>query len=545
MTAARRIPDALSPAAERLLEMADDVAAGLRQGARSHVTSGRERAVLRLLGVSGLDRTGRPLAAEVVDRFVAGDRARLATGVGLPFALALDEYDTTPGQLALDVAAGLVDLAAEAALLAQPERLAAAQGRLTALVDAAAERIDANRVARAELRRALGEAGRPWLGVELRETEVGAALGELAARCRDGADLVRVAVPVGRELASELGAHGRSVAHWQPPTPSERGAPPADEPVPAGSQRGLARLRDGLDRQAVERGAYLRLAIAPSALAGPEGALVAAVERADLLELDPMHDIVAVGVDPNRALADLVPVAALCRRAEVPIVLGPGPLVVGPELAAGRPADEATRAGRAFALQLLAARLLAGLGLEPHLVVAGGLAPWTLGEPAGVALALAGLAVREATLAGHDLAFVESPSDAPDASGRWIALIAAISPVGRTAVVLLAADDTRAATHGLRAAATVSAELVGSLEPGGLAGLAADHAAGLLRAADETLRRLRAEGFAWLQQATPAPGIGATATVGAAVNGPAPGSLGGGAVASRSGSGDATVRLLG
>ncbi|HEX9549592.1 MAG TPA: lysine 5,6-aminomutase subunit alpha, partial [Candidatus Limnocylindrales bacterium] len=133
---------------DRLRALASTLAADLGAVATASRTLGRERAALRLIGVTGIDREGRPLAGEVVDRYVGGDRSRLASGVALPFAMALLEYDVAPQQLALDVAGGTVDLAMEAELLGQAPRREAATSLLGQLVTAALERIDANRTAR-------------------------------------------------------------------------------------------------------------------------------------------------------------------------------------------------------------------------------------------------------------------------------------------------------------------------------------------------------------------------------------------------------------
>ena len=70
--------------------------------------------MLRLFGVTGLDRSGRPLAGAAVDRWLAGARDGLSGGIALPFAMALLEYDLEPQQLALDVSSGAVDLELEA-----------------------------------------------------------------------------------------------------------------------------------------------------------------------------------------------------------------------------------------------------------------------------------------------------------------------------------------------------------------------------------------------------------------------------------------------
>ena len=49
--------------------------------------------MLRMLGVDGLDRLGRPLAASLLERYCGSDPGRLARGVILPFVVALLEYD--------------------------------------------------------------------------------------------------------------------------------------------------------------------------------------------------------------------------------------------------------------------------------------------------------------------------------------------------------------------------------------------------------------------------------------------------------------------
>ena len=62
----------------------------------------------------------------------------------------------------------------------------------------------------------LGEADRPWLGVTLREPEVEAALEEAANLIAAGIDLIRIEIPIGRELADRLTNAGLDVPIWQP-----------------------------------------------------------------------------------------------------------------------------------------------------------------------------------------------------------------------------------------------------------------------------------------------------------------------------------------
>ena len=67
------MPDDLGPL-DRLLERAETLAGAWTARARGSTTVGRERALLRMFGISGLDTAGRPLAWAVVDRYLAGGR---------------------------------------------------------------------------------------------------------------------------------------------------------------------------------------------------------------------------------------------------------------------------------------------------------------------------------------------------------------------------------------------------------------------------------------------------------------------------------------
>ena len=114
-------------ATDRLLGLADTLAGSWGARARATTSAGQERAVLRLFGVSGLDRAGRPLAGATVDRWLAALPGGLGGGIALPFAMALLEYDLDPIQLAQDISSGAVDLALEAELLRRPDRRAVAE----------------------------------------------------------------------------------------------------------------------------------------------------------------------------------------------------------------------------------------------------------------------------------------------------------------------------------------------------------------------------------------------------------------------------------
>jgi hypothetical protein len=483
-----------------LFARAETLAGAWGARARASTTVGQERALLRLYGVHGLDRAGRPLAGTAVDRWRAGAPEALPAGITLPFAMALLEYDLQPQQLALDVASDAIDLALEAELLREPDRRAVAEAEARRLVAGALERIDANRTARLEILALLGDRGRPWLGTTLVEPDVESALEESARLVGAGADLLRIEVPVGRELVDRLHDAGIDVAEWQPRDHPGRPADrTAGEPVPVGSQRGLAELRRAIDEVAAERRGYIRLATAAPALGVPEGAVVAGFERIDIVEADPMTEIVAGGVDPDRALSDHAFAHRLHRRAGTLVAIGAGPLVVAPDLSSGQPSDPATRAGRALALQLMAAAFARGNGLPPEQVVLGAFPAWLADESAPGARVVAEVTLRRALFTGHPLTFDE-PITSTDRSAVWPALVAAALPfAGPTSfVVRHPAKDAAAAqriAREARAAAAVAAEVASSTAPRPLAGTALDHARAVVAAAGTTLDLLADQGW--------------------------------------------------
>lgn len=494
---------------DRLVTQADALAGAWAARARVSTTIGQERAILRLFGVHGLDAAGRPLAGATIDRWLAGDPRGLATGIALPFAMALLEYDLDPQQLAMDVSSGAIDLALEAELLREADRRAVAETEASRLAAAAVDRIDAQRTVRLETLGVLGDAPRPWLGATLREPEVEGALEESAALIAAGIDLIRIEVPIGREWADRLTSTGREAPEWRPR--EDAGRPAERErsgPAPSGSQRALTQLREAVDQAAAERRAYARLATDVPALGAPEGSVVAAFERIDIIASDPMAEIVADGIEPDRALADHAFAHRVASRAATAILIGSGPLVVAPDLSAGLPSDPPTRAGRALALQLLGVTLARSEGLPADQIIVGALPAWLTDEPAPAARAIAEVMVRRALFPGHPLGFVEPPTE-PYRSVLWPYVQAAASVyAGDIALVLratsLRVDDAAGAARAARAASLVASDVATATEPGALTGVALDHARGMVAAALATLDGLAEHG--WRTVAGEAPG---------------------------------------
>jgi len=491
------VTDPLAASLDRVLRLAGDLAGAWGARARASTTLARQRAILRLFGVSGLDHAQASLASSVVERALGNDPARLGGGIALPFAVALLEYDVTPQQLALDVASGAIDLALEAQLLNDPGRRAAAEAEARRLVALAVERIDANRTARRETLDVLGDAPRPWVGVTLAAPGLDVAPDEAAALVAAGADLLRVRVPAIRELVLRLHDRGVEPPDWRP-HPSgghQRDEDPAE--VPAGSQRALAALRARVDEAAAEAGRYVRLSSATSALAAPEQALVAALERIDVVETDPITEIVDDGVDPGRALADSAFAHLLLRRASARVMVGPGPLIVAPDLARGVPPDAGMRAGRAFAMQALAIAFALGDGIPGWQIIAGALPPWLAEERDPATQALAAVALQRAAWPELSLAF-EEPAPSGRAVARWPILLAmGLAIAGPSAVVVrrTAAGELGPVVESTRAIAALVAELAAGPSEALARPAVAAHASALLAAAAYTLERLRDAGW--------------------------------------------------
>ena len=237
-------------------------------------------------------------------------------------------------------------------------------------------------------------------------------------------------------------------------------------------------------------------------LGAPEGAVVAGFERIDVARSDPLVEIVDGHVAPDRALADHAFAQGLLARAGVAIVIGPGPLVVGPDLARGVPSDPAIRAGRALALQLVAVALARGNGLPADQVLVGGLTPW-LADGTPVARAAGEIALRRALLPRHGLVFDEpQPVRAGWRSGRRSSAGSSREP-RRTATVRHRPDlrTIRAS----RVAAAVATDLGTALEPGALVARARPRP-GCADAAARALEQMADQGWRAVIGDTPAPG---------------------------------------
>ena len=460
------------------------LAAPIVREARGSTSPACERALLRLFGVAGLDRAGRPLALQVVERF-AEDPERLARGIALPFAVAALEYDLGPQQLALEVASGHVDLALEAELLSEPDKRGAAEDLVGRWLSASWERFDANRTARSELLDVLGDPGMPWIGAELEPAAAGDAATAVRQLVGSGADLVRIPVPRDRELRRGLGED------------LDRAEDLGEAPLaPSGSQRGLGLVRSTIDEAAAEAGRYVRLATRALGLAAPDQAVVAGLERVDIVYSDPIEAIVEFGIDPARAFTDHAFALELLARAGAALALGPGPVVVAPEMTRREPLRAPTRAGRSLAMQALNVAVSRRCLTAAQDILVSALPADLLLAPAGLRHGLAEVELRRLLLPDHGLVF-EEPVGA-EAMPRWPPALTAWCCAGSTPALVMRRTSLGAATvpaDELRAAVEAAGSLATSRTIGELRGEVLEYALASLEVALQTLDDLAARGW--------------------------------------------------
>ena len=313
--------------------------------------------MLRMFGVTGLDRSGRPLAAEVVDRYVsrparpARRRGRPPVRRGPPRV----RDDAAGARPRHRVRCGRPGSRGRGPARQRAARRRRGHGPRARHLGARADRRQPDRPARAargHRRRgqAVGRGARWHRRASVLGTREAIALAASGRRRHPGQ---RPGHPRARRPAPRRGRRRPVLAAAT--GSGQRGVETetAAEPAPAGSQRGLAELR-----QAVDGGGRRAASLRP---AGDGGAATrrARAGRRRRVRADRHRRRRRRRRDRRRERRPGPGARRPCLRppAHRPFgrtaLVGPGPLVVGPDLSRGVPSDATTRAGRALALQLV------------------------------------------------------------------------------------------------------------------------------------------------------------------------------------------------
>jgi beta-lysine 5,6-aminomutase alpha subunit len=251
--------------------------------ARSHTTVSVERAVLRLAGLSGADPEGTPWVNWLVDAVRA--EVGLAHGVALPaFHAAIRETEGDLALLAQKAAAGSVRFT----LPEGPAATAAGRAARRA-VAAGIRRVDRRRAERDRLVRRHGDPPqRPWLYLIVATGDIYEDIVQAKAAAHAGADVIAV-----------IRSTGQSLLDYVP-----EGATREGYAGTYATQANFALMRAALDEASRELGRYVRLTNYASGLCMPEIAVLAGLERLDMMLNDSMYGILFRDINPIRTFVD-------------------------------------------------------------------------------------------------------------------------------------------------------------------------------------------------------------------------------------------------
>ncbi|MDG4787165.1 lysine 5,6-aminomutase subunit alpha [Micromonospora sp. WMMD1102] len=260
--------------------------------ARCHTTVSVERAVLRLAGVTGADPDGIPWVNRLLDAVVVD--VGLRHGVAVPvFDALLRELGSAPATA--DVGAALTLLAQKAAAgsvrfeVPAGRRARSARAAARRAVGAGLGRIDRRRVERDRMVRRHGDpAQRPWIYLIVATGDIYEDIPQAQAAARAGADVIAV-----------IRSTGQSLLDYVPEGATREGF--------AGTyatQQNFRLMRAALDESSRELGRYVRLTNYASGLCMPEMAVLAGLERLDMMLNDSMYGILFRDINPVRTFVD-------------------------------------------------------------------------------------------------------------------------------------------------------------------------------------------------------------------------------------------------
>ncbi|WP_018680850.1 lysine 5,6-aminomutase subunit alpha [Actinokineospora enzanensis] len=267
--------------------LAAAAAAPVVEIARSHTTTSLERATLRLAGITGADSTHRAGDVPWVNRVVdtVAEQCGLEHGVCGPVFHALREHDLTSlTELAEATAAGQVryrvPTGADGTRAYKAARAAVAKGLRT---------VDRNRAQRDKLVARLGDPPRrPWIYLIVATGDIDEDVVQAANAARAGADIIAV-----------IRSTGQSLLDYVPEGATHHGF--------AGTyatQENFRIMRAAMDEVSREVGRYVRVTNYASGLCMPEIAVLAGLQRLDMMLNDSMYGILFRDINPIRTFVD-------------------------------------------------------------------------------------------------------------------------------------------------------------------------------------------------------------------------------------------------
>jgi beta-lysine 5,6-aminomutase alpha subunit len=252
--------------------------------ARSHTTVSVERAVLRLAGVHGADADGIPWVNRLADAIRAD--------VGLGHGVAVPVFHAMRSTGVDDITVLAQKAAAGGVRFGVPERKAdvtAARRSAKRAAVAGLKIVDRRRAERDRLVKRLGDPRqRPWIYLIVATGDIYEDIPQAQAAARAGADVIAV-----------IRSTGQSLLDYVPEGATREGF--------AGTyatQENFRLMRAALDETSKELGRYVRLTNYASGLCMPEIAVLAGMERLDMMLNDSMYGILFRDINPIRTFVD-------------------------------------------------------------------------------------------------------------------------------------------------------------------------------------------------------------------------------------------------
>jgi beta-lysine 5,6-aminomutase alpha subunit len=269
----------------RARELAARAAAPVVDLAHTHTTVSVERATLRLAGLTGTDPVLGDGEVPWVNRVVDAVREQ----VGLEHGVALPVWHALTSGTAADLTELAEQVGAGTARFEVPADPDPARQAATAAVAAGIARIDANRARREELVATLGDPPRrPWIYLIVATGDIYEDIPQAQAAARAGADVIAV-----------IRSTGQSLLDYVP-----EGATRTGYAGTYATQENFRLMRAALDDVSVELGRYVRLTNYASGLCMPEIAVLAGLERLDMMLNDAMYGILFRDINPRRTFVD-------------------------------------------------------------------------------------------------------------------------------------------------------------------------------------------------------------------------------------------------
>jgi beta-lysine 5,6-aminomutase alpha subunit len=251
--------------------------------AQARTTTSVERATLRLAGLAGADGEGTPWVNRLAD-VVRAD-------VGLEHGVALPVWDALLRGEGEDLTTLAAKAAAGSVRFRVPEGRDAVRARAAARkqVGAGVRTIDGQRRTRERMVARIGDAPRtPWIYLIVATGDIYEDIPQAQAAARAGADVIAV-----------IRSTGQSLLDYVPEGATREGF--------AGTyatQENFRLMRAALDETSRELGRYVRLTNYASGLCMPEMAVLAGLERLDMMLNDSMYGILFRDINPVRTFVD-------------------------------------------------------------------------------------------------------------------------------------------------------------------------------------------------------------------------------------------------